>query len=201
MIASLLIDKLHNYFEEVQHLATQQKVTHRDLKSTIGKLQFVCTVVQSGRAFLHRLHDHTIGIQKPLHFISISRAMKSDLHMWSTFLSQFNGKAFVHATPTTHSNANHLYTDASCLWYGGTFGTNWIQGTWSEDWLVYSIQVLEQYTIFLLVVTFAKKMGGSHIIFHTDNQAVVTVPSKHTSQCPLIMAILRPLDLACPGFT
>ena len=195
MIARLPIDKLHNYSEEVQHLATQRKVTLRDLKSTIGKLQFACTVVQSGRAFLRRLYDHTIGIQKPFHFIHVSRAMKADLQMWSTFLSQFNGKAFMHATPTTHSNAIHLYTDASHLGYGGTFGTNWIQGTWPEDWLVYSIQVLELYPILLLVATFAEKMGGSHIVFHTDNQAIVAVLNKQTSKCPRIMAILRPLVL------
>ena len=65
----------------------------------------------------------------------------------------------------------------------------------SEDWLVYAIQVLELYPILLLVATFAEKMGGSHIVFHTDNQAIVAVLNKQTSKCPRIMAILRSLVL------
>lgn len=195
MIARLPKDKLQNYSEEVKKISTRQKITLRELKSIIGKLQFACTVVHSGRAFLRRLHDHTIGIQKPHYYIRVTKAIKADLQVWSTFLQEFNGKSFIHSTPITNSDAIHMFTDASHLGYGGTFGSNWIQGSWPDDWLRYSIQVLELYPIFLLVATFADKIAGSHIVFHTDNQAIMAVLNKQTSKCPVIMAIVRPLVL------
>lgn len=195
MIARLPVDKLKAYFSEVQNISHTHKITLRELKSIIGKLQFACAVVPSGRAFLRRLHDHTIGIQKPHFFIRVTKAIKADLQVWASFLKHFNGKSFMYAKLVSHSNTIHMYTDASHHGYGGTFGTNWIQGEWPNDWLTYSIQVLELYPIFLLVAIFADKIAGSHIVFHTDNQAIVAVLNKQTSKCPHIMAIIRPLVL------
>ena len=52
------------------------------MKSLIGKLQFTTSVVTSGRCFLRRLHDSTIGIRKPQYQVSIIKSMKADLKVW-----------------------------------------------------------------------------------------------------------------------
>jgi hypothetical protein len=79
----------------------------------MGKLQFACAVITPGRAFLRRLHDCTIGIKKPFHFIRVTKSMLADLSVWSQFLLHFNGKVFLHKKLTSKSGNIHMYTDAS----------------------------------------------------------------------------------------
>jgi len=66
----------------------------RELQSLIGLLNFACSVVLPGRAFLRCLIDLTIGITRPQHFIRLNRTVKSDLQTWLAFLSNFNGSFF-----------------------------------------------------------------------------------------------------------
>ena len=55
--------KLDTYREDIQNYMTHDKVTLRELKSIIGKLQFASTVVKPGRPFLRRLYDLTMQAQ------------------------------------------------------------------------------------------------------------------------------------------
>ena len=59
MIARLPHAKPDTYREDIQNYMTHDKVTLRELKSIIGKLQFATTVVTPGRSFLRRLYDLT----------------------------------------------------------------------------------------------------------------------------------------------
>ena len=45
----------------------RKKVTLKELQSLIGLLNFACAVVKTGRAFLRRLIDLTIGLRSPGH--------------------------------------------------------------------------------------------------------------------------------------
>ena len=65
MQARLPLDKLHTYTSDLEELLQHKKVTLRHLKSTIGKLEFSTAVIPSGKPFLRRLHDLTIGVSKP----------------------------------------------------------------------------------------------------------------------------------------
>ena len=61
MIACLPPEKLDTYREEILRHVTNDKITIRQLKYIIGKLQFATAVVKPGRAFLRRLYDvHTV---------------------------------------------------------------------------------------------------------------------------------------------
>ena len=48
----------------------------------------------TGRAFLRRLIDLTLGISRPHYHIRLTRQVKLDLLTWQDFLTGFNGKAF-----------------------------------------------------------------------------------------------------------
>ena len=54
---------------------SMKKITLRELRSIIGKLQFSTIVVPHGTAFLRWLHDLTIGINKPFHLYVYLRAL------------------------------------------------------------------------------------------------------------------------------
>ena len=64
--ARIPIDKIESYSQEVYTFLAFDKCTVREMKSLIGKLQFTTSVVTTGRCFLRRLHDSTIGIKTRL---------------------------------------------------------------------------------------------------------------------------------------
>ena len=54
-----------------------EKVTIRDLQLLIGILNFACTVIVPCRAFLRRIIDMIVGVQKPHHHIRLNRQESS----------------------------------------------------------------------------------------------------------------------------
>ena len=195
MIAQLPEDKLVNYKAEIIKMAQAPKTTLKELRSLLGKLQFATSVVVPGRPFLRRLYDLTKGVTKPCHHIRLTKGTKNDLKLWESFLASYNGKSFIHDTPTATSQDIHLYTDASMIGFGEVFGKAWIQGFWPPTWKNYNINILELYPIFALIKVFGKKLARSSIVLHCDNLAIVTIINKQTSKCPLIMSLIRPLVL------
>ena len=91
MIARLPPEKLDTYREEILCHVTNGKITLRQLKSIIGKLQFATTVVQPGRAFLRRLCDLAMQVNKQHYYTRLTQSAKQDLDTWYHFLQNYNG--------------------------------------------------------------------------------------------------------------
>ena len=195
MCARLPHDKLVTYYCDILQVLNKQKITLRQLKSLIGKLQFATVVVRGGRPFLRRLHDLTCQASKPFHFIRLNNIVKNDLQMWLDFLKHYNGKTFIYFHPTVSSTDIHFCSDASKKAFGGTYGKRWIQCTWPHHWKEKDITFLEFYPIYVLVSMFACKLVNAKIIFHCDNEAVVAIINKQTSKNAQLMSIMRPLVL------
>ena len=193
--ASIPVDKLKNYAKEVSSLLTETTCTYRQLKSILGKLQFACTIIPSGRCFLRRLHDLTIGKSNPNSQVGIPTWAREDLIYWKAFLDLYNGRNLYHFLWRGTSEDLHFFTDSSKSGYGGTFGSHFIQGVFPPDWSLANIAVLELYPIFALVHIFGPQLANSHVIFHSDNEAVVFILNNKTSKDPMIMKLLRPLVL------
>ena len=68
MEARLPPDKLVKCQDLISGFLRRRKVTLREIQSLTGLLNFACTVVVPGRAFLRRHIDLTIGIRHP-HFL------------------------------------------------------------------------------------------------------------------------------------
>lgn len=136
-------DKLVSLMVEVLKLKSQKSATLTQLQSLIGMLNFACRVVPPGRPFLRRLIDLTVGRKKTYYHRRLSSEAKADLDTWGLFLNDFNGKALF-PSGITHSSASlHLFTDASDLGYGCTFGKEWFFGQFSSNWLQFHIAVRE----------------------------------------------------------
>ena len=124
----------------------RRKVTLQEIQSLTGLLNFACTVVVPGRAFLRRLIDLTIGVRKPHFLIRLSKDVKEDLLVWQSFLSGFNGRSFFLADQWKNSNQLELYTDASgALGFGAVFGRHCCYGQWPHSWCYLNIAFLELY--------------------------------------------------------
>ena len=192
---SIPLSKISLYKLHVQELLTRDCCTFRELKSIIGKLQFVSLIIPSGRCFLRRLHDATIGHKSPHAKIKLSNFIVLDLTTWLLFLNHYNGKQIISIRSQISANDAHIYTDSSLIGYGATYKGHYLYGTFPESWKSYDIQVLELYPIYLIITLFAKDFKDSSITLHSDNLAVVHSINNQTSKNANLMTILRKLVL------
>ena len=94
MEARLPLDNTEKHKTLISTFLRRKKVTLREIQSLIGVLNFACSVVVPGRAFLRRLHDLTKGVKSAHHFILLGKSSKADLVLWQSFLHDFNGRSF-----------------------------------------------------------------------------------------------------------
>jgi len=121
--ARLPEDKLQKCHTLLCMFYLRRKVTLKELQSLIGLLNFTCSVILPGRAFLRRLIDLTIGIQHPYHCVRLNKDVKADLQVWMQFLAGFNGHAFFLDDLWVTSTSLKLFTDAAgSKGYGAVFG-------------------------------------------------------------------------------
>lgn len=92
--ARLPKEKLNKCLNMICEFLQRKKVTLQEIQSLCGLLNFACSMIVSGRAFLRRLFDLTRGIQKPHHRVRLTRGCKDDLLVWKELLQNFTGKYF-----------------------------------------------------------------------------------------------------------
>lgn len=197
MTSQLPIDKLERYSNDIDSALDRSSMQIREIQAIIGKLQFATCVVPCGKAFLRRMINllPKTRLYKPHWKIRIHRSSKQDLTIWRDFLLYYNGITIIKQTPILTSNAVNIYTDASGWGYSGTFNGEWFQGKWPAHWSIHDIAVKEIFPIYLLIAMFSYELQGCRVVFHCDNQAIVSVLNKQTSRNKKIMKILRPLVL------
>jgi hypothetical protein len=196
MEARLPLDKLEKATNLISEFLQCKKVTHKEVQSLCGLLNFACAVVSPGLAFLRRLIDLTIGLRAPHHFVRLNREVKADLDVWHKFLVEFNGKSFFLDNNWNTSTQLNLYTDGS-LGFGAIFGNHWCYGAWPNNWLTYNIAVLEFYPIVLSLYLWGQHMENQSILFFTDNEALVSVINKQTCWDKTLMFFVRKMVLIC----
>ena len=123
METSLPSEKLSKARNLLIEFITRESCKLRELQSLLGFLNFCYSVITSGRAFLRRLTDLTIGVQKPYYHIRLTKAVKDDLRLWLSFIDNFNGKCMFINERFLNSDTLQLYTDsAKYLGYGQCTG-------------------------------------------------------------------------------
>ena len=132
--ARLPIDKIHKSTQLISEFLGRKKETLKEVQSLSGLLNFACSVIKPGRAFLRRLIDPTVGIRSPHHLIRLNKEVKEDLKVWLSFLTEFNARSFFIDDVWQNSSKLSLYTDASgALGFGAIFGSRWCYGKWPSD--------------------------------------------------------------------
>ena len=194
--ARLPEDKLQKCQLLLHHFYMRRKVTLRELQSLLGLLNFTCSVVIPGRAFLRRMINLTRGIQRPHHRIRLTKETKFDIQVWLSFLQNFNGKTFFYTELWEVSNPFELFTDAAgSKGYGAIFGKHWFFGAWPETWKHFNITFLEFFPIVIALRIWGPLMANRCVIFNTDNAALVDIINHHTSKHNLVMILVRDLVL------
>ena len=201
MEARLPPDKLAKCSQLISLFLLRKKVTLHDIQVLTGLLNFACSVIVPGRAFLRRLIDLTMGIKAPYHKIRLSKEVKEDLRVWQEFLFTYNGRSFFLSDNWASSNTLQLYTDASgALGFGAIFGRHWCYGKWPLSWVHLNIAILEFYPIVLSLYLWGSEMRNSSILFFTDNEALVHVINKQSCRDKSLMFFVRKLVLVCLSY-
>ena len=181
-------------------LGGKKKVTLRQLQSLIGKLNFACRAIVPGRPFCRRLINTTCGVTNPHHRIRVTNAMIEDLKIWEQFLRECNGRSIMLHRQWLESQALELFTGAAgSVGFGAYLQGHWSHGTWPPHWQQNGpdITFKELFAIVLAVHLWANLLTNKKIIFHCDNQAVVTIINKQSTRSPPSMQLVRIMVLTC----
>ena len=194
--------RLREINQDLLQWIEKMSCTKRELLSLIGKLNFICRVVKSGRTFLRRLIDESKRA-KYLHYrISLSPAARKDIEWWLAYLPSWNGIS-VFCDDVWSTNVDlHLWTDASDLAIGAYFGQEWFCEPFTgltESYKCMSITWRELYAIVKAVATWCHHLKGKMILFHCDNEAVCHIIQSGTSKDPAIMSLIRALFFMSAG--
>jgi hypothetical protein len=198
MEARLPQEKLKKASMLLQDLCSKQSCQLRTLLSLIGLLNFACSVISPGRAFLRRLINLSIGVKKLHYKVKLRNSAKEDMKMWLNFLENFNGNSFFINEKRLSSDSLCLHTDASgSLGFGGIYQSNWFYGAFPQSWHKANITFLELYPIVTAVYMWGHLWRNHTVVFYTDNEALVSVLNKQTSKVTCIMFLIRKLVLHC----
>ena len=192
--ARLPLDKIQKSTQLISAFLRRKKVSLKEVQSLTGLLNFACSVMKPGRAFLRRLIDLTIGIKSPHYLIRLNKEVKEDLKVWLSFLAEFNGRSFLIDDTWQNSSKLSLYTDASgTLGYGAIFGSRWCYGKWAHC----NIAILEFYPIVLSLYLWGHEMSNQCVLFFTDNEALVYIINKQSCKDKPLMSFVRKLVSIC----
>jgi hypothetical protein len=86
MEVSLPQDKYDALLSELISWSLRKKCQKRELLSLVGKLNFACNVIPTGRTFLRRLIDLSTQATRLHHFLSLNIEARRDIEWWLTFL-------------------------------------------------------------------------------------------------------------------
>lgn len=196
MEARLPEDKLQKCRTLLAAFYKRRKVTLRELQSLLGLLNFTCSVIVPGRAFLRRMIDLTKGVHRPHHRLRLTKETKNDILVWLTFLEEFNGRTFLLEDKWINTASLDLYTDAAgSKGYGAIFGKHWFYGAWPDSWKSLNITFLELFPIVIALHIWGPHMSHQCVVFFTDNAALVHIINQQTSKHKLVMILIRDLVL------
>ena len=164
--------------------------TRKELESLLGHLSHAATVIRPGRIFLRTLFSLLSRLSCPSHFVRLNIEARADLVWWRHLLQHWNGRSFFPLPTLSH----HIYSNASSSFGCGAFldaSGGWFQLQWPDLWSSTSISAKELLPIMLAVALWGPQWDGSHVCFHSDNEAVVAVIQRRYAKDKLLHSLLR----------
>ena len=211
-IVCIPIEKLERAKLLVSDVLHAKKITVHQLQRLCGFFNFICRAVVPGHAFTRRLYAYTSVSEngqtklkrglKPLHHIRVNAEMKSDLKMWEVFLTHLSvyARPFIDFAKTLSARDLDMYSDASrnfSLGCGGYCQNKYFVMQWDQftGKVKSSIEYLELYAVTVTVLLWIWKFKNSRIRLFCDNESVVKMINKSSSNCKNCMVLIRIITL------
>lgn len=106
-------DKVEKCLNILYQYQNKKACTLKEIQSLVGVLNYACSVILPGRAFLRRFIQLTMKVSENQKFVSINKECKDDMAMWLVILDSYNGKTMFLDEKFISSKTLHLYTDAA----------------------------------------------------------------------------------------
>ncbi len=194
MQASITAERKRELRDELTRFHHRRTCTKRELLSLIGKLSFACKVVPAGRIFLRRLIDLSTTVTPLHHHVTMDEAARLDIQWWHDFLPTWSGTSLFLDTYWTKAPDIELYTDASStIGFGAYWAGRWFNGHWTASQDQHSITWKELFAIVVAAATWGNLWSRRKILFHCDNEAVVSIWRKGSSRAKDVMVLVRTL--------
>ena len=195
MTMSLPPEKVEKAVVMIKNMLSSQKTTLSKIQSLTGLLNYCTKIVPPGRAFLRRLYDLTIGLERQNHHVRVTASVKADLRVWLSFLAQFNCKAIITREVWLEEHVLHTYSDSSGKGWGAFFGRNWFNGHFPDNWAKVNIAIKEFVALYFAWKLWFSNEKNVWVEFHCDNQSVVFNLLNQTSHLEQIMVLMREMVL------
>jgi len=201
-MCQLPADKLDRLKAELISWQLKKKASLKELQSLLGSLSFACRVIRPGRTFLRSIIELTKKLKRPYHRIKLTRGLKADLSIWSSFLDNWNGVSYFPCEGQLDSEL-HLYTDASGnIGCAGSLKSAWFSFPWPKNFVLSdrrtndSIALRELIPVVISCLTWASAFRSRTVILHCDNQSVVEIINARRSRVVVLNRLLRTLVLS-----
>ena len=136
--------------------------------------------------------DLSTTVKQLHHHIRLTTDARLDIRWWLDFLPQWSGKTLILENHWTPSTKMQLFTDASgTIGWGAYWCGKWLQGRWSKLQLCMDIAWKELFAIVMAIHTWGSLWQRQKILFHCDNQAVISIWESGTTRAKEIMALVR----------
>lgn len=192
--ARLPQDKLTALKSLIDSWVNKRVCNRQQLESLIGHLHHAAKVVWPGRSFIRRMIDLLCCFRNNNHPIRLNEEFRLDLHWWHKFLSQWHGVQFWLFPGLSPAVDVEVTSDAAgAIGYGAFYGNEWFNGSWQEAQWGLSIAYKELFPIVLAADLWGSKWHKCHVLFRSDNEAVVAILNSRTSRVPCIMHLVRHL--------
>ena len=188
-------DKLLRIRSLISSFLHRKSCTKKEILSILGHLNYACKVVHPGRSFVSRIIKLSTTVKENHHYIKLNTDFRSDLAMWSKFLSGWNGVSFFLDEEYTQAADIRLFTDSTDTAFGGIYNNKWFQGYFPND--LYSedtsMALFELYPIVMACSMWGYTWARKKILLNCDNESTVYIINKGRSKIPSIMKFMRKL--------
>ena len=202
MCARLPEDKLLALRELIISWRSRWCSSRSQLESLIGHLHHAAKVVWPGRSFIRRMIDLLCCFRHRDHPIRLNSEFHLDLQWWDQFLTTWHGVNFwLFPGMTTTTDLEVTSDAAGSLGFGAYFQHEWFSGAWAPCQSGQSIAYKELFPIVVAAHVWGSAWSRQHILFRSDNEAVVNILVARTSKVAGLMFLVRKLLLVAARFS
>ena len=185
--ARLPAEKLATLQELIQSWRSRRWCTRCQLESLIGHLHHVAKVVWPGRTFLRRMIVLLCCFRTRDHPIRLNSEFQLDVQWWLDFL------AWLFPGMSAPTDVEVTSDAAGSLGFGAYLNTEWFSGAWAPSQADQSIAYKELFPVVVASHVWGSQWFRHHVLFRSDNKAVVHILRSRTSKVLCIMHLLRHL--------
>jgi hypothetical protein len=190
---SMSTQRINDVIDELSFWKLKGVGPKRKLLSLLGKLVFMCRVVQPGRIFVRRLFNASTRVKLLYHHVKLPIEAIKDVNWWLTFIKVWNGTSVFLEDEWVLSSVLTFASDASNLGMGAVYQSHWWSAPFNAAHIKLPIAWRELFAIVVSCRVWGHHFASKRVLIECDNLAIVHSVNNGTSKNHNIMTLIRDL--------